>query len=498
MKTQSRLCSFLRDKSGQFAILFAVLMIPLFAAVGLAIDYTSAVQTHTRLQDSTDAAALFVTTEYRRTGKLPANADVLNFVSANYNVSGGQNEPELQSIVLKDGKVILETKVNLPWMIMGILGNPNKVIGVNSIVNISSDVDIEIALVLDTTESMRALSYSSSSDLEPPAAGPNAPAPYFPNLIPNVTRIDALKFSAKRFTDTVFALDGNKGRTRVSVVPFAQYVNVGTDKRGASWLTVPNDTASTGTTCEDYRPIISSSNCHPAFYISDGAQIPYTQCTNVYGDVKKRCKPTGGTTWKGCVGSRNEPLNLRDSSPGSTFTGIMNVWCASPIQPLTGNKSQILSTIYNLSTHGNTYIPEGVMWGMRVLSTSVPYTEVKTDAGLNKVKKIMVLMTDGDNQAVANIPAAPTHRNIDPGQSDYNANRTKTDNWTLEACNEAKKAGIEVYTISFGSDISAKAQAVVKACASDNKHYFNAVDAAALSAAFQTIASEVGRIYLAG
>ncbi len=489
---------FARDKSGQFAIIFSILLIPLLAAIGFAIDYASAVQSSTRLRDSSDAAAFFAATEYRKTGQLPDEEEVLKFVSANYNVAGGENEPELISLKLVNGKVVLDTKVNAPVAIMAVLGKSDTPISAQSIVNVSSDLDIEIALVLDTTASMAAYSGSSSTELEPPTDSPNAPPSYFPSLIPNVTRIDALKFSAKRFADTIFTLDGANGKARIAVVPFAQYVNVGTDKRGASWLTVPNDTAATGQKCRDYEPVIGTTDCHPAFYEYDGAQIPYTACTEIKGPKETVCEPTGASTWHGCVGSRKEPLNVRDSSPGNKFTGIMNEWCTTQIQPLTSEKSEVLTTINNLWTGGVTYIPEGVMWGMRVLSTTVPYTEVKTPVGLNKVNRIMVLMTDGDNQAVADIPAAPTHHAIGPSDSDYDANRAKTDNWTLDACNEAKKADIEIYTISFGSDISAKAQAIVKSCATDDDHYFNAKDAAALAAAFQAIASQLGRIYLSG
>jgi Flp pilus assembly protein TadG len=489
---------FLRDQSGQFAIMFAIILLPLLAGVGLAIDYSSALQSSTRLRDSTDAAALFAATEYRQKGALPTNEQVLKFMSQNYDKTSGDNEPTILSFGIVDGKVVLKTEVMKPLAIMGVFGNSDTNIGASSKINISNDVNIEIALVLDTTASMAALSGSSSTDLEPPASGPNPPAPYFPSLIPNLTRIDALKFSAKRFTDTVFANDAGLGQTRVAVVPFSKYVNVGTDKRGASWLTVPDDQAATGQTCSDYTPVISSTNCRQEFYTNDGAQIPYIQCDNVYGPVQNICYPTGGSAWYGCVGSRNHPLNLRDSTPNNKFTGIMDVWCAQPIQPLTDDKTAALSSINNLGTYENTYIPDGVMWGMRVLSTTVPYTEVRTPSAAKKVKKIMVLMTDGDNQAVADLPTAPTHRGIWETDPDYATTRAQTDNWTLEACSEAKSAEIEVYTISFGTDISAQARSVVKSCASDAAHYFDAKDAASLNAAFGAIAAKVGKVFISG
>jgi Flp pilus assembly protein TadG len=495
---------FLNDISGQFAVIFSIALIPILGAVGLAIDYSAAVQSAARLRDSTDAAAFFAVTEYRKTGMLPSNDAVLEFVSANFAVAPGEKEPAISSMAVVNGKLVLQTRVNRPLEIMQVFGNSDTVIATSSSIFIGDNEDLEIALVLDTTASMRAASGSSSTDLEPASADPDVDNPYFTSFDPNVRRIDALKFAAKRFTDTIFANDGSAGKIRVSVVPFAEYVNVGTDKRGASWLTVPNDQAATGETCYYDTPVLSSSNCHTEFYTDDGAQIPYTKCDEVLGPKEEICYPSGDVTWHGCVGSRDEPLNVRDASPNSKFTGIMGVWCAQPIQPLSGNKAAVLSTINNLWPSGQTYIPEGVMWGLRVLSTTIPYTEVKTASGLKKVRKIMVLMTDGDNQAAADIPAAPTHHGIHDATSDgqaspnYAAERQQTDDWTLKACSEAKKADVEVYTISFGTDVSAAAKGVVKSCATDAKHYFDAKDAAALSAAFSAIAARVNGMFLAG
>lgn len=491
MNKNTILNRFIHEKSGQFAVLFAILLLPLLAGIGLAIDHVSAVQAETRLRDSTDAAAFFAATEYRRTGELPEKTKVLDFVSTNYALSRGELEPRLLHLSVVGRDLFLETSVIKPLAIMRVFGHQDTDIGARSVVNVGLDQDLEIALVLDTTASMQALSGSSSNDLDPKGK-------YFSSNIPNVTRIEALKFSAKRFTDTVFAIGGNDGSVRVSIVPFAEYVNVGTHNRGASWLSVPVDSQASGQTCEMETPVIGTQNCVAGFNLVDGAQVPYTTCENVFGPPVNVCSPIGVSIWEGCVGSRKHPLNLTDGFPTVKFTGIMDVYCAAPIAPLSDKKSDVLSAIANMGTTGNTYIPEGVMWGQRVLSSQLPFTEAKPISGSRKVKKIMVVMTDGDNQAVANIPASPTHRGINPSEADYAVNRAQTDAWTLDACNEAKGADIEVFTISFGSDITAKARTIVKSCATDTKHYFDAKDASALNDAFITIAAEIGGLRLSG
>ena len=231
----------------------------------------------------------------------------------------------------------------------------------------------------------------------------------------------------------------------------------------------------------------------------DGAMVPQTQCDYIIGPEVTSCYMSGsGTYWSGCVGSRAEPLNLRDSSPSSRFPGLMNTGCGSELLPLVTDEAKVLNKISSLWPTGKTYIPEGVMWGMRTLSTDVPYTEGSTPSGIKKVRKILVLMTDGDNQAVSDLPSAATHRPIYSTEADYAANKEKTDGWTLEACSQAAAAGIEVFTISFGTDISAASRKLIKDCAADKDHYFDAMDAEELNEAFKAIAADVSGFYLSG
>lgn len=491
MQTQSTVSQFINNRSGQFGIMFAIVLLPLLASVGFAVDYTSMVQTASRLRDSSDAAAFYAATELKKTGDLPSNTQVADFIAGNFAKTDSEFEPKLVSLTVVNGDLILNTNVKKPLAIMGIFDHADPFIAAQSVVTIGTDEDIEVVLVLDTTRSMLALSGSSSSDLDPTGE-------FFPNLVPNLTRIDALKFSAKRFTDTIYGGDAGKRKTRMAVVPFAKYVNVGTDKRGASWLTVPDDTAATEILCDNVAPVIGTENCQLKTIIEDGVELSFTSCTNIYGPPVQVCQPWGASTWHGCVGSRNAPLNVQDGSPSAKFTGIMNEQCTQPIQPLTLNKPAILTSINNLGVYGTTYIPEGVMWGQRVLSTGVPYTEVRAATSTQKVRRIMVMMTDGDNQAVANIPTSATHKGIDAKQPDFLENRSKTDAFTLDACKSAKDSGIEVYTISFGDDLTAQSEKIIKSCASDPKNYFSAKDAEALNAAFMTIAATIGGMRLSG
>ncbi len=63
-----------------------------------------------------------------------------------------------------------------------------------------------------------------------------------------------------------------------------------------------------------------------------------------------------------------------------------------------------------------------------MLTKGAPFEEAE-DPTAGQVRKIMVLMTDGENQISAELPAAPTHNS---------GNLAQADSWTTKACNEAK------------------------------------------------------------
>jgi len=73
------------------------------------------------------------------------------------------------------------------------------------------------------------------------------------------------------------------------------------------------------------------------------------------------------------------------------------------------------------------------------------------------------------------------------------------DELTRQACADAKSAGIEILTIGFSTPtdpIDAQGLSVLKACATNDGHYFKAEDAARLNAAFSQIGIGLGSLRL--
>ncbi len=51
--------TFLKDRSGNFGIMYALLMVPMMLAAGLVVDHTQATRMKSELQAALDAAAVF-------------------------------------------------------------------------------------------------------------------------------------------------------------------------------------------------------------------------------------------------------------------------------------------------------------------------------------------------------------------------------------------------------------------------------------------------------
>jgi hypothetical protein len=486
---------FARNRDGQFALMMSLLSIPLLAIVGIAIDYSYAVQARARLRAANDSAALYAAVEYKKHGVLPSQDRVLSYLSANFDRPAGDGDPAILKISIKDNVLTMDSHAEVPVFIMGLFGHDRTDVVTTSSVTIGDDTQLEISLALDTTHSMTQLTGVSSIKIDPDRS-------LLPPDILDVRRIDALKVAALRFTNSFLNDPDLKDRSRIAIVPFARYVNVGLANRNAPWLSVPKDTSATGKQCTKYYEITGYGACAPYTWYYDGVPVSGTWCPPIYGSkYTEQCTPTGGQTWSGCVGSRKEPHNLTEAFNGVKFAGLMNTWCNSEILPLTDDPVKVANHISSLWTNDYTYIPEGVMWGWRTLTKAQPFTEVKSPMPDKKVRRIMILMTDGENQAMADIPDAPTHHVLSPDinvtpKAQYDADVAKANEWTLAACGGAKADDVELYTISFGSDITLGSKQMLKSCASDPKHYYDAADAEKLVEAFDEIAYRMTKTYL--
>jgi hypothetical protein len=226
---------------------------------------------------------------------------------------------------------------------------------------------------------------------------------------------------------------------------------------------------------------------------------------------------------------RGTSASLDNSAPD---TRGPNRGCPTPIVPLTSNETTIQTNIAAMRhwSGGGTNQAEGLAWGWRVLSPTPPFTEgVAYNAARDNVRKVIVLMSDGENTNVGNDPVLASDysafgalgfwRDIANGNGNglgqligtvlhgvlppqYMRNINSSTNYVqyvngreAQLCTNIKNAGIEIYTVIF-RETDRNTENLMRNCASGDDHFYRADNAAELSAAFSAIGTGIGQLRL--
>ena len=210
---------------------------------------------------------------------------MLAYLATNFARPEGDGDPEIIKISVKDNVLTLDSHAEVPVFIMGIFGHDRTDVVTTSSVTIGDDTKLEISLALDTTHSMTQLTGVSSIKIDPDGT-------LLPPDILDVRRIDALKVAALKFTNSFLNDPDLKERSRIAIVPFARYVNVGLSNRNAPWLSVPKDSGATGSQCTKYYEITGYGACQPYTWYYDGVPVSGTWCPPIYGSkFTEQCTP---------------------------------------------------------------------------------------------------------------------------------------------------------------------------------------------------------------
>jgi hypothetical protein len=179
--------------------------------------------------------------------------------------------------------------------------------------------------------------------------------------------------------------------------------------------------------------------------------------------------------------------------------------CPEPIQPLTSNQGQVISKIESMRAYagGGTIGSEGLAWGWRVLSPTPPFTEGKPYSKDNK--KIIVMMTDGENLIAQSNIGGPTISDYTSyGYLRYGrfpketfADAKSYINSRLAAvCENIKATGIEIFTVTFKVTDKATTDLYTQ-CASKPPYYYNAKTSAELKNSFEQIGKAISKLRVA-
>lgn len=453
------------NQNGNAAMIFALCLLPLMAVIGSVLDINRQQTYQSKIQHALDFATIS-TARYALTNNA-SDTELKQFAQKFFNSELGQmSEASLSALSFnRNGDLVtLEVKGTMPTSIMQIVGKKTMPLGTTSAAVFGEPSAAEIALVLDTSFSMKG------------------------------SRLTALEDAAKDMIDTL--VKPNSDAVKMSIVPFATYVNVGTDKKGQSWIDVEADKSGTSQNCSIQNSWYKK-NCKRVSYSCTRDGVKRTckkwQCDkDDLAKAPRKCKTKKWTRkWYGCVKSRPDPYNIKDinyaTKPVVGFVTSGSWACPTEIQELTNNPGQLKSTVAKLSANQNTYIATGLTWGLRTLSPGAPFDEAEPFAQFadRNGRKALVLMSDGANTK------SPKSNGLHSGNS-----QTEADQITRKVCNEIKSNGIELYTIAF--EISdAKTKSLLRSCATSPTNYYDAKSASDLKAAFEKIGTQFRDIALA-
>lgn len=493
--------NFLDDLNGNVAISFVLVLFVILGMAGGAVDYTRVTSAKSGFQEAADSAALAAAIEYKKKPWESAKAYGLKFLG-NHSPESDLIEVIGTDLKFVDDQVIASVKARSKNTILSAVGYDSFKIEVESIVSLP-DYPIEVALVLDNTFSMSVQG-----------------------------KISTLKNTADEFVDTL--LNQNLEHVKISIVPFAQYVNVGTDKLGSNWLEASDQEVVIPRQCSKKRDVISQSGCtstttnHPAQNVpeqctparyNDGVEVSPAICTPAhtkpayttttstcanteYGPEYEQCIPEQRYTinWNGCVASRANPFNTNDKNYSKKVPGPNSLVCPSPITPLTNDKTELKKSINTMIAVGDTYIPQGVVWGYRTLTKAEPFGQAISDAERKEKggKRYIILMTDGMNSRspVYKKNVIKSDPNLDVGLH-YGSDTDESDDYLIDTCKNAKKDEIEIYTVSFGKDVDSDTKNLLEECATSKDHFFDAESNSELISTFQVIADSIVTVFLA-
>jgi Flp pilus assembly protein TadG len=426
--------SFLGDRRGNFAIIFALTITPIAIAAAASVDISRAYIVETRLKAALDAAALAVGTASGLT-----NQQVQQIAQAYFDA----NYPEEVlgvpgTVIVSDSQttVDISVKAQLPTVIMGLVGINSLEVGATSQVK-RHGKKLEIVLVLDNTGSMN-----------------------------QGGRMTVLKQAAKDLIDTVAAAAVTPGDVRIAIVPFTTDVNVGVANKDANWLkwswALPTQTCTT----------------------TGSGKNKTTTCTQDIRTVSKN-------SWKGCVVDRDENFDVSIAAPvvGNSATlfpanenNTFNNQCSlRPIVPFSTNWTMLKNEIDAMVAGGATNTTIGFVWGWQMLTNGAILSNAAAPDP-KSLEKVMVYLTDGLN----------TYDRGGIGTCNGSSACPRVDVRSELVCAGIRNAGITVYTVRL---IEGNAT-LLRNCATNPSMYYSVSTASELTNVFKSIAQALSNLRL--
>lgn len=436
--------SFLRDRRGVAALLFALIAPVFISSAGIAVDLAQAYNVKTRLGNALDKTALAAGT--LRGDDATVEQAASNFFYANY-PADRLGEVSSFDVDIGDRTITVSATARVDNAFMRIFGEDYFDVAAATEVTKAFWNDVEIALILDVSGSM---------------AG---------------TKVEDLKDAAVDLVNIIVPAEP-QGDTysKIALVPYGMAVNVGSYAPQVRGSILSGTSTTPGSA--NYRFTNAQGNSRT---------LPITTCVSERTGVEAYTDVSPST-----------------ARVGRVYAGTGNPCGASQILPLTDDKDILTAQINALAASGSTGGQVGVAWGWYMLSPNFGYlwpeASRPADYGGENLYKIAVLMTDGEYNSpyCRGVIAADATTGSGSAADHINCNATNGNSYAqAEAlCDAMKDEGIIVYTIGFQIVNAAAATDLMENCATDASHFYLADDGDELRETFRDIARKISSLYI--
>lgn len=446
---------FARADQGNIAVLFGIAAVPILTFVGVAIDYTRATSARTSMQTALDSTALMLAKDLTdgtiTTSQITTKAQAYFTALFNNKEAKSVTISATYTASTSQGSTIqLTGSGNIATDFMNVAGFPTINFNTGS-TSAWGTVRMRVAMVLDNTGSMA-----------------------------DDGKMPAMQTAAKSLIDQLSALAKNDGDIYISVVPFSRDVNVGSSYYTQPWIdwTDWDTTNDTWGTCSN-TSYTSKSSCesHSKTWTPDH------------------------TKWTGCIMDRTQDYDTKNTVPSSGnvptlfpaeeygrtdwYGNVTATYCKpgsnpylQPIVPLTYTWANLKTNISNMQPTGNTNQGIGLAWGWMTLGSGLPFNAPAKDPNYT-YKDAIVLLSDGLNT-----------------QNRWYSNASQIDARQKILCDNAKAAGITIYTVQVNTGGDATSS-VLQYCASGTDKFFLVTSASQTLTVFNSIGTSLSKLRVA-
>ncbi|MBI2717725.1 MAG: VWA domain-containing protein [Rhizobiales bacterium] len=535
---------FLGDCAGNITMMSAISAIPVVVIAGASIDYARITADSAAFSAAVDSALVAVVASDRASltglsgGQTSARMAELttfatSYVKTNYQSSTAVEKSISVSLAITDSDVTITAKHTLPTSLMSLAGISDLQETLTSTIKKAAR-PVELVMVMDTTGSMgttyMAQARTAAHNLMNKIYGGTATAkPDSPNIRVGLVPFSAavrLNTSAYDFNWSWIDTAGNSSVSRLNFSdPSWHNYFAWTKLSNTAWNGCV-EARPAGAAPFDYNtnddPPTSGDSLFVPYFAPDEPSVTGSGFYNSYiGNTGTPNETTGlaststaSSNWLNRQNNVNKYTGVTITSESSSSYGPWFNCDKTAIVPLTHNRAHVETGIDAMTADGSTVIPEGLAWGWRVLSPTAPFTKVEAGpstaadaiSGYNnpRWRKIMVLMTDGENDVLSNGNEINTlngtwYSSYGRGKATA-GNRFGTttssstgaalDTAMLTLCSNIKAKGVEIYTVAFRVT-KTNIQNNLKTCATDAAHYSFAADGVALGTVFNSIGLNV-------